>query len=158
MLFVQRVALRLAVRAEFATNVRAFVPVEAEPGEVAEDGVLGLLGGALEVGVLDAEDELAAPGAREEVVEERGAGAPDVEVAGGRRREADADRAAADVGGGGGADAGGERAAAQARGGGGREEPDAEPGRRPHERARRHLASPAGGQWIGLQRGGEEKI
>ena len=92
MLFVQSIALRLAVRAEIATNVRAFVPVEAEPGQVAEDGLLGLLGGALEVGVLDAEDELAAPGAREEVVEERGAGAPDVEVAGGRRREADADR------------------------------------------------------------------
>lgn len=90
MLFVQSIALRLAVRAEIATNVRAFVPVEAEPGEVGEDGLLGLLGGALEVGVLDAEDELSAPGAREEVVEERGA-----DAAGGRWREADTDGAAA---------------------------------------------------------------
>jgi hypothetical protein len=54
-----------------------FVPFEAEPGEVGEDGLLGLPGGALEVGVLDAEHEASPLGACEEVVEERGACAAD---------------------------------------------------------------------------------
>jgi hypothetical protein len=72
-----------------------FVPFEAEPSEVGEDGLLGLPGRALEVGVLDAEHKVSPLGAREEVVEERGAGAADVEVAGGRWREADADGAGA---------------------------------------------------------------
>ena len=45
---------------------------------------------ALGVGVLDAQHEHAAVAAREQPVEERRARAADVQVAGGRRREADA--------------------------------------------------------------------
>jgi len=118
-----------------------FVPFEAEPGEVGEDGLLGLPDGALEVGVLDAEHEASPLGAREEVVEERGAGAADVEVAGGRRREADADGAGAAVGAGGGADGEGPAEVEVAEGARGRvrEEAHAQPRRPRQQRARRHL-------------------
>jgi hypothetical protein len=111
-----------------------FIPVEAEPGEVGEDGLLGLSRGALEVGVLDAEHEASALGAREEVVEERGAGAADVEVAGGRRREADADGAGPSVGG------GGESPSEVEMAGGPdvREEAHAQPRRAHQQRGRRH--------------------
>jgi hypothetical protein len=78
-----------------ALEVRAleddlFVPVEPEPAQPLEDGARGLVGGAGLVGVLDAEQELAAELAGEEPVEERGAGAADVEVAGGRGGETEA--------------------------------------------------------------------
>ena len=70
--------------------VRPLVPVEPEPGEGVED-LLDVLGRrALAVGVLDAQDELAAAPAREQPVVEGGAGAPDVEGTGRRRCEADA--------------------------------------------------------------------
>src|SRR2546427_12963354 len=64
---------------------------EAEPGEAVEDDAGVLVRGAFLVGVFDAEQELAARVAGEEPVEEVGAGAADVEVARGRRGEADAD-------------------------------------------------------------------
>lgn len=70
--------------------VGPLVPLDAHPREVAEDGVLRLLGRARGVGVLDAQDELAPDVLREEVVEERGAGASDVEVARRGGGEADA--------------------------------------------------------------------
>src|SRR6185436_7434313 len=41
-----------------AAHARSLVPVQAEPAERADDGLDGLLGGPLEVGVLDAQDEL----------------------------------------------------------------------------------------------------
>jgi hypothetical protein len=64
------------------------VPAEPEPLEHVED-VLGQLGPvALGVGVLDAQQELATDPARLEPVEQDGAGAPDVQVAGRRGREA----------------------------------------------------------------------
>ena len=69
---------------------RALVPVEAEPAHAFQDAFDHGLGGALEVGVLDAEDEGAAGVAGEEPVEERGAGATNVQVAGGRGSETDA--------------------------------------------------------------------
>ena len=124
-----------------AESGATFVPLEAEPREVGEDGLLGPPGGALEVGVLDAEHEAAAVGAREEVVEERGAGAADVEVARGRRREADADGVG---GGGGGAGAGGEGPAEVGVAGEGaargsvRAEAEAQPRRARQQRGRRH--------------------
>src|SRR2546427_637965 len=66
------------------------VPVEAEPAQAVEDDAGVLVGGAFLVGVFDAEQELAARVAGEEPVEEGGTGAADVEVARGRRGEADA--------------------------------------------------------------------
>ena len=89
-LLVDGAALGLAVGAVRSGVVRTLVPVEAEPLEVPDHGVLGLAGGPRGVGVLDAEDELAAHPARVEPVEEGGAGPADVEVAGGGRREAHA--------------------------------------------------------------------
>ena len=69
---------------------RAFVPVDAEPFEGDEDSVdeLGFI--AFDVGIFDAENERAAFVLCVEPVEERGAGAADVEIAGGRWGEADA--------------------------------------------------------------------
>ncbi len=49
-------------------------------------------GRALDVGILDAQHEDAAMPAREQPVEKRGAGAADVEIAGRRGRETDAER------------------------------------------------------------------
>src|SRR5207302_8320297 len=80
-----------------ALVVGALVPGEAEPAEALEDGARRLLGRALAVRVLDAQHEHAAVVAREEVAEERGAHAPDVERAGGARREARPDRHRAEL-------------------------------------------------------------
>ena len=69
---------------------RALVPVEAEPAHAFEDALDHGFGRALEIGVFDAQDESAAGVAGEEPVEERGAGAANVQVASGRGSEADA--------------------------------------------------------------------
>ena len=89
--------LALEIRAEVAlaraggvAGERAFVPIEAEPAQAVEDDVHGLLRIARGVGVLDAEDERAAGVAGVKPVEQRGARAADVQVAGRRRGEADA--------------------------------------------------------------------
>ena len=87
---VTREPLRLEVGAVGAADARALVPVEPQPAQPVEDAVHHLGRRALDVGVLDAQDEGAAVPAREEPVEERGAGAADVQVAGGGGREADA--------------------------------------------------------------------
>ena len=63
------------------------IPIEIEPGQAIEDGGDRGLGGAGAVGILDAQAELAAVVAGVEIVEQRGAGAADVQEAGGRRRE-----------------------------------------------------------------------
>ena len=70
--------------------VGALVPVEAEPAHALQNAVDHLCGRALEVGVLNAQDERAAVMAGEQPVEQRGAGAADVQIAGGRGRETDA--------------------------------------------------------------------
>ena len=57
---VDRGALALAVRRERAADVGPLVPVEPEPAHHLEQAVVGLLGVAGGVGVLDAEDEGAA--------------------------------------------------------------------------------------------------
>src|SRR6185436_2478446 len=81
------VALGLAV----ARRGRPLVPVQAEPAQRVDDEVDVLVGGARLVGVLDAQDEGAAVVARVEPVEERRAGATDVQVSGGAGGEAHAD-------------------------------------------------------------------
>ena len=67
-----------------------FVPLQAEPLEALEDGARARVGAAALVGVLDAQEELAAVLLDVEPVEERGARAADVEEAGRRRGEAEA--------------------------------------------------------------------
>ena len=64
------------------------VPVEAEPAQPVEDRVDRRLGRALAVGVLDAQQHLAAEAAGIEPVEQGRARAADMEEAGGRGREA----------------------------------------------------------------------
>ena len=64
------------------------VPAEAEPVEALEDRARALVGAARAVGVLDAQQELAAVVLGVEPVEERRAGAADVEVSRRRRSEA----------------------------------------------------------------------
>ena len=73
-----------------SADVRALVPVEAEPAQPVEDAGDHVGRRALDVGVFDAQDERAAVAPRVEPVEERRAGAADVQVTGRRGREADA--------------------------------------------------------------------
>src|SRR5581483_8750702 len=82
--------LRLKVRRVRPADLRPLVPVEAEPAHAVQNALDHLVGRALDVGVLDAQDEHAAVPPREEPVEERGARAADVKVAGGRRGESNA--------------------------------------------------------------------
>ena len=63
------------------------VPVDAEPGEAVEDRLDRGLGRALAVGVLDAQQHLAAVLLGEKPVEQRRARPADVQEAGGRRGE-----------------------------------------------------------------------
>src|SRR5207244_652196 len=70
---------------------RALVPVEAEPAHALEDRVHRGFGRALEVGILDAQDELAAVAPRVGPAEERGARAADVQGSGRAGREPGAD-------------------------------------------------------------------
>jgi hypothetical protein len=89
---VEVAALRLPVRLVGATDLGALVPVQPEPAQGVEDRVVALLAVARGIGVLDAEDEVAAGVARVRPVEERGADQADVRRAGRRRTEANPDR------------------------------------------------------------------
>src|SRR5439155_18114225 len=84
-LVVDRQSLGLAVGPERPTDLRALVPVEAEPAQRVDDDADGLVRGALAVGVLDPEDEDAAMVPGEKPVVEGGPGVADVQVAGGGR-------------------------------------------------------------------------
>ena len=74
-------------RPELRLVIFVAVPVEAEPPHPVEDGVDRLLGGARLVGVLDAQEELAAVMPREQPVEERRPRPADMQKAGGRGGE-----------------------------------------------------------------------
>ena len=67
---------------------RLAVPVDAEPAQALEDGVDRGLRGALAVGVLDAQQHLAAAAAGVQPVEQRRARAADMQKTGGRGGEA----------------------------------------------------------------------
>src|SRR5699024_7299141 len=88
---VDLAALGLAVGAVRAADLDALVPVDAGPAHGVEQLVVGLLAVAGGVGVLDAEDELAAVVAGVGPVEQGGAHHADVRGAGGAGAEADAD-------------------------------------------------------------------
>ncbi len=70
---------------------RSLVVVEVEPAHAVENDLDGLLGRTLEVGVLDAQDELAAVMARERPAEQRRAGGAQVQHAGRAGSDAGAD-------------------------------------------------------------------
>ena len=83
-------ALGLEVGAARSAHLRALVPIEAHPRQRAQNDLGVLLGGTLRVGVLDAQHEGASGSPGEGPVVDGGASAADVQLAGGRRREADA--------------------------------------------------------------------
>ena len=87
-LAIEVVALRLAVGRR---PRRPLVPVEAEPAQARRGSRRPPRRWSAAIGVLDAEDEGAPVVARAEPVEERRAGATDVEVSGGAGGEANAD-------------------------------------------------------------------
>ena len=76
-------ALALDVGTMGAADAGAFVPVETHPAQGVDEGLRRALDGAFLVGVLDAQDELAAVFAGEHPVIEGGARPADMEVAGG---------------------------------------------------------------------------
>jgi hypothetical protein len=85
---VEQLPHRRRVRvAPLPLRQRALVPIELEPAERVEDQLDVLGCGALAVGVLDPEHELAARTAREEPVVKCRPRAADVQHAGWRRRE-----------------------------------------------------------------------
>ena len=93
---VRRVAmaiepLRLEVGGVGSADFRSFVPVEPEPSQALENAGDHLVGRALGIGVLDAQDEHAAVAAHEQPVEQRRAGTAHMEIAGGGGSEAEAD-------------------------------------------------------------------
>src|SRR5690606_15330994 len=73
---------------EMRLEIGLAVPVEAQPVHAVENRVDRLPGGADLVGILDAQQELAAVVAGEQPVEQSGTSAADMEEAGGRGREA----------------------------------------------------------------------
>ena len=64
------------------------VPVEFQPFQTVEDGGDGGVVVAFAVGVLDAQQEFSAPPLGVQPVEQRGARAADMQIAGGRGRKA----------------------------------------------------------------------
>ena len=79
--------LALPVRRARPAHVGPLVPLEAEPAQVGEDGVLVTVVRAHGVGVVDAQHEVAARVAREQEVEQGRARRADVQRARGARRE-----------------------------------------------------------------------
>ena len=82
--------LRLEVRRVRAAHLGPLVPVQPQPAQPVQDAGDHVGRRALDVGVFDAQHEHAAVAAGVEPVEERRAGAADVQVARGRRRKTDA--------------------------------------------------------------------
>ena len=89
-LFVRIEAFGLTVRAVRAADLGALVPIKAQPLHGADDDTDVLIRRALGVGVLDAQDELAAHRAGEGPVEDSGTGAAQMQFARGRRCKAHA--------------------------------------------------------------------
>jgi hypothetical protein len=73
--------------AELALKIRAFVPVYPQPFQTLHDTGNGCFTGALGIGVLDAQDQRSAMLFGKEPVKKRGAGAADMQIAGGTGRE-----------------------------------------------------------------------
>ena len=82
--------LGLKVRRVRSADVRSFVPIEPEPAQPVEDAGHHFPRRPAGIGVFDAQHERPAMTPGVEPVEERGAGAADVQVSRGGRGEADA--------------------------------------------------------------------
>jgi hypothetical protein len=90
-LLVDIATLALPVRAVRAADVRAFVPVDAQPAQGVEDLLFGLAGRTQLVGVFDPQDELTAVLLGKAVVEQCDVSGAYVGVPGRRWRDARAD-------------------------------------------------------------------
>ena len=84
-------ALALQIWPEISTDMRAFVPVQAEPFKSIVNRSYRFFDMARPVGVFNAQNEFAAVMPRKEPVEERCSRAADVEIASRRGGETDAD-------------------------------------------------------------------
>src|SRR3954451_21255311 len=84
-------AVRLSVRAVSSTDVRPLIPIESEPLQIINKPAFETRFAAIEISVLDAQDHRPAGLAGEQPVEKGSARVAHVEMAGRRRREADAD-------------------------------------------------------------------
>src|SRR5438132_8533379 len=84
-------ALTLQIGSEIAADVRAFVPLQAQPLQSLINGGHRFLGVSLDIRVFDAQHEFPAVMPRKQPVEQRGARPANVQVAGGRGGETDAD-------------------------------------------------------------------
>ncbi len=82
----------LAVQGKSFRLLVLFVPVKTQPAQALEDGLHAGVGVALDVSVVEAQDHGSAVVAGKEPVEDEGAGAADVQKAGGRRGKTDAGR------------------------------------------------------------------
>ncbi len=80
----------LAVQGEALGLLVLFVPVETQPAQSFEDGLDAGVGVALDIGVVEAQHHGSVVVAGIEPIEDEGAGAADVEKAGGRGRKTDA--------------------------------------------------------------------
>ncbi len=85
---VQRLALELPVRPHRPTDLRPLVPVQRQPAQTVQDRADRVLGGALHIGVLDAQDERPTLRPGEEPVVQGGSHAADVQIPGGAGRKA----------------------------------------------------------------------
>ena len=92
-LAINRQAVALAIGRVLAADVGAFVPVDAHPLQIFEQLAFEARLAALDIGVFNAQHHHAARLPREQPVEQRGAGIADVQLAGGRGSEANADLA-----------------------------------------------------------------
>src|SRR5579863_2756632 len=81
----------LAIRRVRSANVWAFVPVEPQPFQVADELIFKTSFAALDIGILDAEHHGAALLPGKEPVEQGRAGIAHVEMPGGRGRKAHTD-------------------------------------------------------------------
>src|SRR5437773_12254465 len=81
----------LQIWSEISALMRSFIPIEAEPAQSFIDRGSGFFSIARSIGVLDAQNEFAVVMSREEPIEKGRTCAADVEIASGRRGEADAD-------------------------------------------------------------------
>ncbi len=84
-------AFALQIRPELAADMRAFIPIQAQPFQSFVDGGHRFLGVALHIGVFDAQHEFSAVMPREQPVEKRGARSADVQITGRRGGETNAD-------------------------------------------------------------------
>ena len=80
--FVDGPTLLLAIHRVRAAHVRPLVPIDAQPVQVGEQGAHEILVGARLVGILDTQYESPAGLARGQVVQQRGAGVPEVQEPG----------------------------------------------------------------------------